>query len=72
MMGQPQVQPQVVSVRTRRANSFVGLTAVLMVLCLLHFNVPAFVCLIPALICACVVSKYIDSSLRVNLLNLLL
>ena len=56
VLNQPQAVPQIVSVQNRRATTFVGLTAVLMVLCALHFNLPAFVCLVPALICACVVS----------------
>ena len=66
VVGQPQAQPQVVSVRTRQATTFVALTAVTMVLCLLHGNLPAFVCLIPALICACVVSCCFLCSYIVN------
>ena len=40
-----------------RANEYLILTVVLMVLCFIHGNLLAFFCLVPALICSYVVSK---------------
>ena len=39
-----------------RANDSMALTLVLIAICLVHGNLPAFLCLIPALLCSYVVS----------------
>ena len=57
VVGQPSPVPQTTIVRPHpRANEYLALTLVLMVICFIHGNLPAFFCLVPALICSCVVS----------------
>ena len=53
---QPTLQPEVVHVRAPRAPDYLLLTAVMMFLCFFHGNLPAIICLVPALLCACAVS----------------
>ena len=56
VVNQPSAAPQTIHVVHNRANDHMVLTLVMMVLCFLHGNLPAFICLIPALIFAMVVS----------------
>ena len=56
VVNQPSAAPQTIHVVHNRANEYMVLTLVMMVLCFLHGNLPAFICLIPALIFAMVVS----------------
>lgn len=56
---QPQPSTQVVHhVQAPRGTTYLVLTAVLMVICFLHGNLPAFLCLVPALICACTAEEH--------------
>ena len=58
-VGQPSTVPHTTIVQPQpRANEYLILTLVLMALCFIHGNLPAFICLVPALICSCVVSDY--------------
>lgn len=56
VVNQPSAPPQTLHVVHNRANDHMVLTLVMMVLCFLHGNLPAFICLIPALCFAVVVS----------------
>lgn len=47
-----------------RANDYLALTVVMMVICFIHGNLPAFVCLIPALIFANMVSRCVCLHVR--------
>ena len=54
---QPSTMPQqVMGIQTEPANTSIVLTILLMVLCLLVVNLPAMICLIPALIFSVLVS----------------
>jgi len=63
VVNQPTTTPTTVHVVRTRANEYLILTVVMMVLCFLHGNLPAFVCLVPALCFSCVVSERIGAYL---------
>ena len=68
VVGQPSTVPHTTIVQPRpRASEYLALTLVLMILCFLHGNLLAFFCLVPALICSCVVS--ISLALKAPLLT---
>ena len=57
VVSQPSTLAHTTIVQPRpRANEYLILTLVLMVLCFIHGNLLAFFCLVPALICSYVVS----------------
>ena len=57
---QPAPQSEVVHVRAPRAPEYLMLTAVMMILCFLHGDLPAIILFLgPALLCACAVSTLI-------------
>ena len=66
VVNQPSAPPQTIHVVHNRANNHMVLTLVMMVLCFLHGNLPAFICLIPALCFAVVVSRHNKSNNNVN------
>ena len=66
VVNQPSAPPQAVHVVHNRANNHMALTLVMMVLCFLHGNLPAFICLIPALCFAVVVSRHNKNHKNVN------
>ena len=66
VVNQPSAPPQTIHVVHNRANNHMVLTLVMMVLCFLHGNLPAFICLIPALCFAVVVSRHNKSNNSVN------
>ena len=58
---QPSTPQSVVHVVAPRATTYMWLTAIMMILCCFHANVPGIILfIIPALICACVVSVAIS------------
>ena len=65
-MNQPSAPPHKIDVVHNRANNHMVLTLVMMVLCFLHGNLPAFICLVPALCFAVVVSRHNKSHNNVN------